>query len=80
VNFENLPYLVFRTIQGGFGIYCGLASLEKFNVSTAGVICSLMPLIVLVFATCTLNERVRNSDLIMVICIFTAVVLVIFGA
>jgi drug/metabolite transporter (DMT)-like permease len=80
VNRENVWSLVFRTVQGGLGIYCSFTTLEKFNVSTTGIVCSLMPLLVLLFAACLLGEQVSKKDFLLLVCVFTAVVLVLIGA
>jgi drug/metabolite transporter (DMT)-like permease len=49
-------------------------------VSTVGVVCSLMPLIVCVMAAFFLGERVTAKDYITMVLIITSVMLVILGA
>jgi drug/metabolite transporter (DMT)-like permease len=44
------------------------------------MVCSLMPLLVLLFAACLLGEKVTKKDFLLLVCVFTAVVLVLIGA
>ena len=80
VDREGIPALIFKTVQGSCSVFVGYKTLQCFNVSTTGIVCSLMPLIVLMMAACMLNEKVTRRDILMVMVIFTAVVLVILGA
>lgn len=80
VDRESLPSLLFRCIQGAFSIFISFMSLKYFNVSTVGIVCSLTPLIVCVFASFLLNEKMKVKDTITLTGVFIAVLLVIIFA
>jgi len=80
VDRQNLPALIFKTLQGSTSVYLSFTTLKCFNVSTVGIVCSLMPLLVCLFAACLLGERVKILDYVTIVFITSAVLLVILGA
>jgi drug/metabolite transporter (DMT)-like permease len=55
-------------------------TLQCFSVSTIGIVCSLMPLIVCVMAGLMLGEKVTAKDYLTMVLVITAVMFVILGA
>jgi drug/metabolite transporter (DMT)-like permease len=71
---------VFKTVQGSVSVIISYKCLQSFHVSTVGVVCSLMPLLVCVMAAVVLGERVTAQDYLTMVLIITSVMMVILGA
>ena len=80
LNSKMLPSLIFRCLQGGFSVYISFSSLNFFNVSTVGIVCSLKPIIACIFGVIILGEKMGRRDVICMTAVFLAVFLVIFGS
>ena len=80
VDCKTLPSLIFRCLQGGISVYIAFSSINYFNVSTVGIVCSLKPIIACLFGVGLLGERMGCKDVIAMTAVFVAVFLVIFGA
>ena len=80
VNCRVLPSLIFRCLQGGISVYISFSSINYFNVSTVGIVCSLKPMIALFFGLAILGEPMTCKDVIALSAVFIAVFLVIFGS
>ena len=80
LNCKMLPSLIFRCLQGGFSVYISFSSLNFFNVSTVGIVCSLKPIIACIFGVIILGEKMGRRDVICMTAVFLAVFLVIFGS
>ena len=55
-------------------------SVNYFNVSTVGIVCSLKPILACLFGLTILGERMGCRDFVFMSAIFTAVFLIIFGS
>lgn len=80
VDRKGLPSLIFKTIQGSTSVFLSYTTIKYFYVSTIGIVCSLMPLIVCVMAALMLGEQVTVKNYITIALVITAVMLVILGA
>lgn len=80
LNCKMLPSLIFRCLQGGLSVYISFSSLNFFNVSTVGIVCSLKPIIACIFGVIILGEKMGRRDVICMTAVFLAVFLVIFGS
>lgn len=80
VNCKVLPSIIFRCLQGGISVYISFSSINYFNVSTVGIVCSLKPMIALFFGLAILGEPMTCKDVIALSAVFVAVFLVIFGS
>ena len=61
-------------------MYISFSSLNFFNVSTVGIVCSLKPIIACIFGVIILGEKMGRRDVICMTAVFLAVFLVIFGS
>jgi drug/metabolite transporter (DMT)-like permease len=57
IDKSNIASLVFRCLQGAISLFITFLSIKFFNVSTVGIVCSLTPLFVCLFAYFLLGER-----------------------
>ena len=80
VTCRALPSLIFRCLQGGISVYIAFSSINYFNVSTVGIVCSLKPIIACLFGVSILGESMTWKDVICMGAVFVAVFLVIFGS
>lgn len=80
VDCKTLPSLIFRCLQGGISVYIAFSSINYFNVSTVGIVCSLKPIIACVFGVTMLGESMSCKDVVCMSAFFIAVFLVIFGS
>lgn len=80
VDCKTLPSLIFRCLQGGISVYISFSSINYFNVSTVGIVCSLKPIIACVMGVTILGETMTVKDVVCMIAVFIAVFLVIFGS
>ena len=80
VTCRALPSLIFRCLQGGISVYIAFSSINFFNVSTVGIVCSLKPIIACLFGVSILGESMTWKDVICMGAVFIAVFLVIFGS
>lgn len=80
VDRRTLPSLIFRCLQGGISVYIAFSSINYFNVSTVGIVCSLKPIIACIFGVTILNEPMSCKDVVCMSAVFIAVFLVIFGS
>ena len=80
VDCKTLPSLIFRCLQGGISVYISFSSINYFNVSTVGIVCSLKPIIACLFGVTILGESMSCKDVICMSAVFIAVFLVIFGS
>ena len=80
VNCRVLPSLVFRCLQGGISVYISFSSVNYFNVSTVGIVCSLKPMIALFLGLAILGEPMGCKDVVALSAVFIAVLLVIVGS
>lgn len=80
VDCKTLPSLIFRCLQGGISVYIAFSSINYFNVSTVGIVCSLKPIIACLFGVTLLGESMTCKDVICMSAVFIAVFLVIFGS
>ncbi len=80
VERRTVPSLIFRCLQGGISVYISFSSVNYFNVSTVGIVCSLKPIIACLFGLTLLGERMGCKDFVFMSAIFTAVFLIIFGS
>ena len=62
VDRSNLASLVFRCLQGAISLFITFLSIKFFNVSTVGIVCSLTPLFVCLFAYFLRGERLQTSE------------------
>ncbi len=79
VDRRMVPSLIFRCLQGGLSVYISFASVNFFNVSTVGIVCSLKPMIACLFGLTLLGEKMGCKDFVFMVAIFTSVFLIIFG-
>lgn len=80
VEYRSLPSLIFRCLQGGISVYISFSSINYFNVSTVGIVCSLKPIIACILGVTILGESMTCKDVICMSAVFIAVFLVIFGS
>lgn len=80
VKRSDLFSLIFRCVQGGLSVQIGFMSLKFFNVSTVGIVCSLTPIFVCIFAFFLLGEIVKIKDIIALFAVMLAAAMVILGA
>merc|ERR1719361_1838939 len=80
VDKKALSSLIFRCLQGGISVYISFSSINYFNVSTVGIVCSLKPIIACLFGITILGERMGFRDVVCMSAVFIAVFLVIFGS
>ena len=79
VDCKTMPSLIFRCLQGGISVYISFSSINYFNVSTVGIVCSLKPIIACLFGITILGESLGCRDVVCMSAVFVAVFLVIFG-
>ena len=79
VDCKTMPSLIFRCLQGGISVYISFSSINYFNVSTVGIVCSLKPIIACLFGISILGERMGCRDVVCMSAVFIAVFLVIAG-
>ena len=77
---RTAPSLIFRCLQGGISVYISFSSINYFNVSTVGIVCSLKPILACLFGVTILGESMSCKDVICMSAVFIAVFLVIFGS
>ena len=80
VDKKALPSLIFRCLQGGISVYISFSSINYFNVSTVGIVCSLKPIIACLMGVTILGESMTLKDVLCMSAVFIAVFLVIFGS
>jgi len=80
VDRKAVPSLIFRCLQGGLSVYISFSSINYFNVSTVGIVCSLKPILACLFGLTLLGERMGCKDFFYMSAIFIAVFLIIFGS
>ena len=80
VTKSALPSIIFRCLQGGISVYISFSSINYFNVSTVGIVCSLKPIIACLLGVTVLGEHMGAKDVISMSAVFIAVFLVIFGS
>lgn len=80
VDRRTMPSLIFRCLQGGISVYISFSSINFFNVSTVGIVCSLKPIIACLLGVTMLGEKMSLKDVVCMSAVFIAVFLVIFGA
>ena len=80
VEIKTLPSLIFRCLQGGISVYISFSSINYFNVSTVGIVCSLKPIIACLMGVTMLGESMTLKDVVCMSAVFIAVFLVIFGS
>ena len=80
VTRQALPSIIFRCLQGGISVYISFSSINYFNVSTVGIVCSLKPIIACLLGVTVLGEHMSCKDVICMSAVFIAVFLVIFGS
>lgn len=61
-------------------MYIAFSSINFFNVSTVGIVCSLKPIIACLIGVTLLGESMTCKDVLFMSAFFIAVFLVIFGA
>ena len=79
VSCESMPSLSFRSMQGALSVYIGFSSLKFFPVSTVGVICTLKPIIVIIFNKLIFGTALTFRMVLVNALLFFSVCLVIFG-
>ena len=80
IDRKTIPSLIFRCLQGGLSVYISFSSINYFNVSTVGIVCSLKPIIACVMGVTILGESMATKDVVCMTAVFIAVFLVIFGS
>lgn len=80
IELKTLPSLIFRCLQGGISVYISFSSINFFNVSTVGIVCSLKPIIACLLGVTMLGEKMSLKDVVCMSAVFIAVFLVIFGS
>ena len=74
-----MPSLSFRSMQGAISVYIGFSSLCFFPVSTVGVICTLKPIIVIIFDKLIFGTHLTCRKILVNALLFFSVCLVICG-
>lgn len=72
--------LVCRASQSAICVYIAFMSIKYFNVSTVGIVCSLKPIIVCIFAVLVMGEHMGALDVFSNAMSFSAILLVIVGS
>lgn len=74
-----IPSLVFKTLQGSFGVFFTYTAIKTFQVLTVGIVSSFSPLIALVMATYVLNEKVSMADIVSLLIVISGIILILAG-
>jgi drug/metabolite transporter (DMT)-like permease len=80
VDCKTLPSLIFRCVQGAASVYISFSSINYFDVSTVGIVCSLKPILACILGVTILGEHMGYRDVVCMSAVFIAVFLVIFGS
>ena len=80
VDCKTLPSLIFRCVQGAASVYISFSSINYFDVSTVGIVCSLKPILACILGVTILGEHMGIRDVVCMSAVFIAVFLVIFGS
>jgi drug/metabolite transporter (DMT)-like permease len=72
--------LAFKSCQTTSSIFISYTAMKYFSVSTAGVVCSLTPLVACILAALILKERLTFWTIFSVVIVLSCVMMILFGA